>query len=84
MVQRVVNHQRDELLGELVRPVVVGAAGDDAGETVGVVPGAHEEVGRGLGGAVGAMRRERRVLAEEVGVLGVGRRAVGVQRLGDG
>ena len=43
-VHRVQDHQRDELLGELIRAVVVGAVGGDDGQAVGVVPGTHEVV----------------------------------------
>lgn len=48
--QGVDDHQRDELLGEVEGPVVVGAVGGDDRQAVGVVPGAHEVVARGLAG----------------------------------
>ena len=51
----VVDHQGDELFGELIRAVVVGAVGDERGQAIGVVPGADEVVGRGFGRGVGAV-----------------------------
>ena len=54
----------DELLHVLVGAVVVGAVGDRGAQPVGAGPGAHEHVGAGLGGAVGARRVVRRLLGE--------------------
>ena len=54
----------DELLHVLVGAVVVGAVGDRGAKPVGAGPGAHEHVGAGLGGAVGARRVVRRLLGE--------------------
>jgi hypothetical protein len=70
--QGVGDHQRDELLGEVVRAVVVGAVAGGDRQAVGVVPGAHEVVGGGLAGGVRA-----------VGLVGLGfgeGRVVGAQR----
>lgn len=47
--QGVVDYERDELLGELIRSVVVGAVGDEDGETVGVPVGANKVIGGRLG-----------------------------------
>ena len=44
----VVNHERNQLLGEVVRPVVVGAIRDDDRQAVGLVVGAHKVVAAGL------------------------------------
>ncbi len=44
----VVNHERNQLLGEVVRSVVVGAVRDDDGQAVGLVVGAHKVVATGL------------------------------------
>lgn len=55
---------RDELLHVLVGAVVVGAVGDRGAQAVGAGPGAHEHVGAGFGGAVGAGRPVRRLLGE--------------------
>ena len=62
-VERVEDHQRDQLLRVLVRAVVVRAAADQRLEPVGVVVGADEQVGAGLGGRVGE-EGERRGLRE--------------------
>lgn len=43
-IQRVEDHQRDQLLGEVVRAVVVGAVGDDGRQAVSTAPGAHQMV----------------------------------------
>ena len=74
---------RDELLHVLVGPVVVRAVGDRGPDPEGAVPRAHEQVGAGLGGAVGArgtVRRllgeARRVVEDEVAVDLVGRDVV--------
>src|SRR3546814_15414414 len=45
-LQRRKDHQRDQLLGKLVGAVVVGAVAGDNRTPVGMVPGAHEEIGR--------------------------------------
>ena len=65
VVLDVVDHQRDELLGELVGAVVVGAAGDVDGHPVGVMEGHDEHIGAGLGGGVGAVGAQRGGLHEE-------------------
>ena len=54
--QRVQRDQRDQLLRELPRAVVVGGVGDDGRQPVGVEPGAHQMVGRRLAGRIGAAR----------------------------
>lgn len=43
----------NELLGEVVRAVVVRAVGDEGGQTIGVVPSADQVVAGGLAGRVG-------------------------------
>ncbi len=53
-IQGVEDHQRDQLLGEVVRAVVVGAVGDDSRQAVSTAPGAHQMVTGGLGGRIGA------------------------------
>lgn len=54
----------DELLHVLVGAVVVGAVGDRGAQAVGAGPGAHEHVGRRLGGAVRRRGLIRRLLGE--------------------
>ena len=49
MLLGVVDEQRDQLLGELVGAVVVGAAGDVDGHTVGIVECHDEHISAGLG-----------------------------------
>ncbi len=63
-LERVGDHERDQLLRELVRPVVVRAVGRDRGKAVGVVIGAHQVVGAGLGSRVGAVGRVGRGLGK--------------------
>ena len=55
---------RDELLNVLVGAVVVGAVGDGGREAEGAGPGAHQQVGGRLGGAVGRARAVGRLLGE--------------------
>ena len=61
-VERVVDHQRDELLGKLVGAVVVRAVGGQRRQAVGVELGADEMVAGGLGRGVGAVGRDRACL----------------------
>ena len=63
--QRVDEHEWDELLRELVRAVVIGAAGDGHGHAVGAMPRLHEEVGRRFRGGIRAGCMEGRGLCEE-------------------
>ena len=64
-IQRVEDDQRDQLLGEVVRAVVVGAVGDDGRQTVSAAPGAHQMVTGGFGGRIGAARGVRRCFGEK-------------------
>ena len=61
-VEQVGDEQRDDLLRELVRPVVVGAAGDAHVEAVGAGVGQGEQVAARLA------RRVRRVRLQRVGL----------------
>ena len=54
----------DELLHVLVGAVVVGAVGDGGPEAEGAGPGAHQQVGGRLGGAVRGARAVGRLLGE--------------------
>ena len=65
--QHALNHHRDQLLRELIRPVVVRAIGDHRLQAVGVMIGAHEHVAGGLAGRVRRVRRVGRGLGEEAG-----------------
>src|SRR5207248_2987398 len=58
------DHQGDELLGKLVRTVVVGAARDHRREVERLYVRPHQQIRRGLAGGVGAVGRERRRLGE--------------------
>ena len=51
--------ERDQLLRELVRPVVVRAIGDDRRQAVGVEPRAHEVIGRRLARGVRRIAERR-------------------------
>ena len=82
-VDQVRDLARDELLHVLVRAVVVGAVGDRGPHAEGAVPGADQQVGGRLRGAVGArwavgrlFREARRVVEGEVAVDLVGRDVV--------
>ena len=55
---------RDELLHVLVGAVVVGAVGDGGRKPEGAGPGAHQQVGGRLGGAVRGARAVGRLLGE--------------------
>jgi len=68
--ERMVDAQGDEFFGEVVGPVVVAAVGGEHGQTVGVVPGAHEVVAGGLARAVGAVGLVAVLLGERGRVCG--------------
>ena len=73
----IVDEQRDELLRELVRAVVIRAVGHDGRQAVCIVIGTDEMVRRGLRGAVWTMRVVLRRFSEEhvaVGLVAFGRR----------
>ncbi len=64
LVEGVEDHERDHLLRVLVRPVVVGSPADHRLQSVGVEIAGHQQVGSGLGGAVGTGGLQRRLLGE--------------------
>ena len=64
-VERIEDHQRNQLLGKLERAVVVRAVGDQRRQAVGVEVGAHQVIGRRLARRVRRVRRVRRLLAEQ-------------------
>ena len=64
-VERVQDHQRNQLLGKLIRPVVVRAVRDEHRQAVGVEVRAHQVIGRRLARRVRRIRRVRRLLAEQ-------------------
>ncbi len=64
-VQGVQDHQRDQLLGEMIGPVVVGAVRDHGRQAEGAVPGERQVVARGLRGRIGGARIVGRILAEQ-------------------
>ena len=53
--QRVDDHQRDQFLWKVIRPVVVAAVGRDHRQAIGVVPGPHQVVAGGFAGRVRAV-----------------------------
>ena len=63
--QGVGDHQGDQLLGEMVGAVVVGAAGDSHGQAVSPMIGQHQQVGPRLGGGVRAAGVDGCLLSEE-------------------
>ena len=60
----VVDHQRNQLLRELVGAVVIGAASDVDGHTIGIMKRLHKIVGAGLRRRVRAVGIDRRSLHE--------------------
>ena len=62
----IVNKQRDQLFGELIRTVVITAICDHSGQTVGVVESPHEVVGRGLRSRIWAVGLVFEVFGEEL------------------
>ena len=72
--QGVENHQRNQLLGKLVRAVVVGAVGGQRGQAIGVPVGAHQMIAGRLGCRVGAVGLIRMRFGE--GRIGRAQRAV--------
>ena len=65
VVEGVGDHQGDQLLGEVIGPVVVGAAADGNRQTIGPVIRLHQQVGGSLGAGVGAGGVDRRLLGKE-------------------
>ena len=63
--QRVDDHQRDELLREVVRAVVIRAARDRRRDLVGAMVGHDEQVSAGLRSRIRARRLEIRLFREE-------------------
>ena len=61
----VVDEEGDELLGELVRAVVIRAVRHDRWQAIGIVVGTDEVVAGGLAGRVGAVRSVLGLLGEE-------------------
>jgi hypothetical protein len=57
--------QGNQLFGEMVRPVIVRAVGNDDRKPVGPLPGHHEMVGRGLRRRIRRTRVVGRLLGEE-------------------
>ena len=60
--QSVKRHQRDKLLGELARAVVVRAIGDQCGEAVCLIEGPDKVVAGGLRSGIGTVGTVRRRL----------------------
>ena len=65
VVQRPGDHQGDQLLREMIRPVVVGAPGDAHRQMEGAEIGQHQQIGGRLAGRIGRRSMNRRVLGEE-------------------
>ena len=59
VVLGVVDEQRNQLFGELIRTIVVGAAGDVDGHAIGIMECFHEHIGAGFGSGVRAVRAQR-------------------------
>src|SRR4029079_17517248 len=59
------DHVRDELLGEVIGPVIVRAIGEQRRQPVSLAPGAHQMIRRRLRGCVRRVRRVWRGLGEQ-------------------
>ena len=70
LVADVVDEERNQLFGELVRAVVVAAVRDNRRHAVGVVERADKVVGTGLRSGIRAVRRVLRSFVEEVVTIG--------------
>ena len=70
LVADVVDEERNQLFGELVRTVVVAAVRHNRRHAIGVVECAHKMVGTRLAGGIRAMRRVLGGLVEEVIAVG--------------
>jgi len=70
LVADVVDEERNQLFGELVRTVVVAAVRHDGRHAVGVVERAHEMVGTRFGSGIRRVRRVLRRLVEKVVAVG--------------
>ncbi|MCY1398211.1 hypothetical protein D9M71_132370 [compost metagenome] len=57
---------RDQLLGEVIRPVVVRAVGHQHRQTVGALPGTHQVIRAGLGSRIGRTGRVGRAFGEQI------------------
>ena len=66
----IVDEQRNQFFGELVRPVIIGAIRYDGRHAVGVVESAHKMVGTRLRSGIRRMRRVLRRFVEEVVAIG--------------
>ncbi|MCY1536252.1 hypothetical protein D9M68_717000 [compost metagenome] len=64
--QGIEDHVRDQLLGEVIRPVVVRAVGHQHRQAVGALPGAHQVIRTGLGGRVGRTGGVGRGFGEQI------------------
>ena len=78
-VKGIVDDQRDQLLGELVRTVIVGAVGDIGREMIGIHVCLHQHVRACLTCGVGTVGIVRRGLIEESIVI-IGKRSVDLIR----
>ena len=65
VVQAVGDHQRDQLFREMIGAVVVAATADGHRQAEGAVVRQHQQIGAGLGGAVGAAGVDGRLLGKE-------------------
>lgn len=63
--QSVHHHERYQLFRELVRSVVIAAAGNGSRQAVGTMVGAHQKIGSCLGAAVGRAGMKGRLFREE-------------------
>ena len=70
LVTNVIDEQRNQLFGELVRTVIVTAIRHDSRHAVGIVERTHKVVGTGLACGIRRVRRVLRRLVEEVVTVG--------------
>ena len=65
VVGGIIDHQRNEFFRELIGTIIVTAARNGHGETVGAVIGKRKKIGACFAGRIGTGRVDRRVFVEE-------------------
>jgi hypothetical protein len=64
-MENIVDHERDQLFGEMVGAIVIGTVGQDNGHVIRMVPGHHKMIGGSLGSRVWGTGVVRRFFGEE-------------------
>jgi len=70
VIENIVDHQRNELLGEMIGPVIIAAVGKYYRQAIRMVPGHHKMIGGRFGrrirasGIVGRLLRKETFMAQ--------------------